>query len=500
MPATVKSSIDWANTGEKIGFKPLCVDLDGTLIRTDLLWESVFLLLRQNFFYVFCIPFLLLKGKAWLKRSLAQKISFDPCDIHYNEPVLAWVRKQRKLGRYIVLATASNQLLAEKVASHLGCFDEVIASNDVTNLSSEAKRAALVDKFGQNGFDYVGNSYSDLAVWNYCDRAIVVHASRRTLAAARRTGAVTEVFPKAKVKLKTLVSAARLHQWIKNVLVALPLFASHKLSNAVAVKNVVLLFFAFSACASVTYIINDLLDLSADRKHPIKANRPFASGELSIVQGLALALGFAAVSIALTACLPLSTRIVVALYFILTLSYSVWLKQRLILDVLVLASLYTVRIVAGGVATHIKLSDWLISFSLFLFLSLAICKRSSELMNLLKANKTHTAGRSYKTGDLEPLNICGICSGMLACLLILFYASSQQAQLLYATPRLLYFLCPLLFYWISRLWVLTFRGELKEDPILFAVRDRVSYAVCIAMVLIAGVAASVKLPLDRYLQ
>jgi 4-hydroxybenzoate polyprenyltransferase len=500
MPVTVKTSTDWSNTQERTGSKPLCVDLDGTLIRTDLLLESVLLLIRQNFFYLFCVPFLMLRGKAWLKRSLARKISFDPLEIAYNEPVVAWVQKQRKLGRYTVLATGSNSLLADKVASHLGCFDEVIASNDTTNLSSEAKCAALVDKFGQNGFDYVGNSHSDLAVWNSCDRAIVVGASRRTLAAAQRTGAVTEVFPRAKVDLKTWLSAARVHQWIKNVLVALPLFASHKFTNAGAVKNVVLLFFAFSACASVTYIINDLLDLPADRKHPIKAKRPFASGDLSITQGFALAFGFAVVSVSLAACLPLSSRLVVALYFVLTLSYSIWLKQRLILDVLVLASLYTVRIVAGGVATHIKLSDWLISFSLFLFLSLAICKRSSELMNLLKANKTHTAGRSYKTGDLEPLNICGICSGMLACLLILFYASSQQAQLLYATPRLLYFLCPLLFYWISRLWVLTFRGELKEDPILFAVRDRVSYAVCIAMVLIAGVAASVKLPLDRYLQ
>jgi 4-hydroxybenzoate polyprenyltransferase len=192
--------------------------------------------------------------------------------------------------------------------------------------------------------------------------------------------------------------------------------------------------------------------------------------------------------------------VVLIFYFVLTLSYSLWLKQKLILDVLVLASLYTVRIVAGGVATHIKLSDWLISFSLFLFLSLAMCKRSSELMNLLKTNKTRTTGRSYKTGDLEPLNICGICSGIMACLLILFYATSQQARLLYATPRLLYFLCPLLFYWISRLWVLTFRGELNEDPILFAVHDRVSYVVCTGMILIAALAAFAKVPLDRFLQ
>ena len=328
----------------------------------------------------------------------------------------------------------------------------------------------------------------------------MVQADQRTLAAAHKSGLITKVFPKRETKLKTWFVAARLHQWIKNLLVVLPLLASHQFSNVAAVKNVFILFFAFSTCASVTYIINDLLDLPSDRRHSIKSSRPFASGDLSIAQGLVLALGFSAVSLFLAACLPFSSRVVLGFYFALTLSYSVWLKQRLILDVLVLASLYTIRIVAGGVATHIKLSDWLISFSLFLFLSLAICKRSSELMNLLKANKTRTMGRSYKTGDLEPLNICGICTGMMACLLILFYATSRQASLLYATPRLLYFLCPLLFYWISRLWVLTFRGELKEDPILFAVRDRISYAVCVAMLIIASLAAFVKVPLDRFLQ
>ena len=500
MPVTVRTPALQTDIPQGVSQKPLCVDLDGTLVRTDLLFESLLLLIRENFLYVFLVPFWIFTGKASLKRRVAQKIAFDPREIRYNDPVVAWVREQRKLGRYVVLATASNRLLAGKVADHLGCFDEVMASDDTTNLTSEVKRVALVDKFGSNGFDYVGNSYKDLSVWNDCDRAIVVQASRRTLAAVQGTGTVSKIFPKTDVELKTWLSAARVHQWIKNLLVALPLLASHKLLNAGALKTVVILFFAFSACASVTYIINDLLDLPADRNHPIKSSRPFSSGDLSIAQGLALALGFSILSIGLTACLPLSSRVVVAVYFVLTLCYSIWLKQKLILDVVVLASLYTVRIIAGGVATHIKLSDWLISFSLFLFLSLAICKRSSELMNLLKANKTRTAGRSYKTGDLEPLNICGICSGMLACLLILFYASSQQAHLLYATPRLLYFLCPLLFYWIARLWVLTFRGELKEDPILFAVRDRVSYAVCIAMILIAGVAASVKLPLDRYLQ
>ncbi len=499
MPANLKKSVDWIDPAT-VALKPLCVDLDGTLIQTDLVFESLLLLARQNFFYLFCVPFWLLAGKASLKRRLAEKIAFEPRDVPYNQQVVEWVKGQRKLGRYTVLATGSNRQLAEKIADYLGCFDEVMASDGATNLTAAAKSEVLVGKFGHKGFDYAGNSHVDLAVWDRCDRVIVVAAAPETLAAARRTGSVSEVFPKREVRLKTWLRAPRLHQWIKNLLVALPLFASHQLSNITAVKNIAILFFAFSACASVTYIINDLLDLPSDRNHSIKSLRPFASGELSIADGLWLALGFSALGVALAACLPLPSRVVLAFYFILTLSYSLWLKQKLILDVIVLASLYTVRIVAGGVAAHIKLSDWLISFSLFLFLSLAMCKRSSELMNLLKANKTRTTGRSYKTGDLEPLNICGICSGIMACLLILFYATSQQARLLYATPRLLYFLCPLLFYWISRLWVLTFRGELQEDPILFAVHDGVSYVVCAGMVLIASLAALVKLPLDRFLQ
>jgi 4-hydroxybenzoate polyprenyltransferase len=481
-------------------YSPLCVDLDGTLVKTDLLHEALLMLARKNLLYLFCVPFWLLAGKANLKRRVAEHVLFDPASVPYNEEVVSWIREQKQLGRYLVLATASNRKFAEKIADYLGCFDEVFASDNIRNLSADAKRDVLVEKFGPNGFDYAGNSPKDLEVWKKCNQAIVVHASERTLAAARKTANVTQVIPKPTPRIKVWLRAARVQQWVKNLLVFLPLMTSHRVSDITAAKNALLVFLAFSVAASSTYVLNDLLDLAADRNHNLKASRPFASGDLSIVQGMGLALFSLASAILLAAFLPFSARVVLVSYLILTLLYSLWLKQKLILDVLILASLYTFRIVAGGVATHIKLSDWLISFSLFLFLSLAICKRSSELMNLLKARKTRTTGRFYETGDLEPLNICGICSGVLACLLLLLYGNSQQAQTLYATPRLLYFLCPILFYWISRLWILTFRGHLKEDPILFAVRDTVSYAVFIAMALVVMVAAFVKLPLDRFLQ
>jgi 4-hydroxybenzoate polyprenyltransferase len=479
---------------------PLCVDLDGTLIRTDLLFESFLLLIRQDFFCLFLLPFWLLGGKAALKCRLARKVSFDPAAIPYNKDVLEWVRAQRSMGRWTILATASNRSFADQVSAYLGCFDEVLASDENVNLSGPVKAEALVARFGERGFEYVGNSSKDLAIWAKCGGCVVVHASESTLANARKAGVVVQVFPKPKPTLKTWLRAVRLHQWVKNVLVFIPLLTSHRLRDLEAIKNVSLLFLAFSTCASAIYIINDLLDLPSDRAHATKSNRPFASGALSIPAGFLLCFLCAAISVALALYLPPSAQFVLACYFVLTSLYSVWLKRKLILDVLVLASLYTIRIFAGGAATHIKISGWLITFSLFFFLSLAICKRSSELMNLMKANKTRTSGRFYETGDLEPLNICGISSGMLACLIILLYESSQQAQLLYATPQLLFLLCPLLFYWLSRLWVLTFRGALKEDPILFAVRDRVSYAVSFAMAVIVGLAAFVRIPLDRFLQ
>jgi 4-hydroxybenzoate polyprenyltransferase len=490
------------SSGERVpkALLPLCVDLDGTLIRSDALFESLLLLLRRNFLYVLLIPLWLFSGKAAFKRRIAQKVSFDPAALPYNKELLAWVREQRLLGRKIVLATATHRAIAEKISDYLGCFDEIIATNERVNLSGDAKRAALVARFGERGFDYAGNSRKDLCIWAACNDSIVVHASSATLAGARKTRGVVKVVGKPKASLKTWLRAARVHQWVKNILVCVPLLTSHHFRDTAAIRTVAVLFFAFSACASVIYIINDLLDLPADRAHPRKSLRPFASGDLSISQGIILGFAFAVISIALGALLPPAAQFVLGCYFVLTLCYSAWLKRKLILDVLVLATLYTIRIIAGGAATQIRLSSWLITFSLFFFLSLAICKRSSELMNLVKANKTRTNGRFYETGDLEPLNICGIASGMLACLVILLYGSSQQAELLYATPQLLFLLCPLLFYWVSRLWVLTFRGVLQEDPILFAVRDRVSYAVSIAMALVIGLAAFVRIPLDRFLQ
>ncbi len=479
---------------------PLCVDLDGTLIRTDLLWESLLLLLRQNFWALLLVPFWALRGRAALKHQVARRVTIDAASLPYNKELLDWIFEQKQLGRSILLATGSNEKLASEVADYLGCFDEVLASTESVSLTGSAKQAALVIKFGHRQFDYVGNSQADISVWKHARTAIVVNASARTAAAAQIVSPSAQIFSPPVLKLKHWLRAARVHQWVKNLLVFVPLLTSHHFADFESLKNTALLFFAFSFCASVIYIINDLLDLTSDRNHATKSRRPFASGALSIPQGCFLGIGLFMSSAAVASLLPMQSRVVLAFYFVLTSLYSIRLKQKLILDVLTLAMLYTIRIIAGAVSTHTKLSHWLVMFSLFFFLSLGICKRSSELMNLLKANRTRTNGRFYETGDLEPLNICGICSGLLACLVLLLYSTSSQATLMYSTPGLLLLLCPLLFYWLSRVWILTFRGHLNEDPILFAVHDRTSYVVSLCGLVIVLAAEFAKLPIGQFLE
>ncbi|HSU29618.1 MAG TPA: UbiA family prenyltransferase [Bryobacteraceae bacterium] len=489
-----------ADAGEETkGLVPLCVDLDGTLIRTDLLWESLLLLVRQNFWALFLLPLWALRGKAILKHEIARRVQLDVASLPYNGELLEWIFEQRQLGRSTLLVTASNEKLAREVSDYLGCFDEVLASTEEVNLKGRAKQAALTERFGRKQFDYAGNSRADVSVWRQSQKAIVVNASAKTAIAAQKVSPVARIFPRPGFSLRTWLRAARVHQWVKNLLVFVPLFTSHRFAELQSVQATAVLFCAFSLCASVIYVMNDLLDLTSDRNHATKSKRPFASGALSIPQGIALGIGMFGASVVLALFLPMQSRIVLGFYLVLTSLYSIRLKQKLILDVLTLAALYTLRIVAGAVSTGTKLSHWLVAFSLFFFLSLGICKRSSELMNLLKANRTGASGRFYETGDLEPLNICGICSGVLACLILLLYSTSAQATLMYSTPALLLLLCPLLFYWLSRVWILTFRGRLNEDPILFAVHDRTSYAVSLCVIAIVLAAEFLKLPINQFL-
>jgi 4-hydroxybenzoate polyprenyltransferase len=454
---------------------PLCVDLDGTLIRSDLLLESLFGLLKRNLLYLLWLPLWLLEGKAAFKRRLAERVELAVDLLPYNEPLLAWLREQRAAGRPLLLATASHVTYAEQVALHLGLFEGILASDGDTNLSGSRKRRRLVELYGERGFDYAGNARVDLEVWSQARAAVLVNVPERVAAQAAALTRIEQRFQDPSPGLRDYLKALRLHQWLKNLLLFVPLAAAHQALDPLLLGQVLLGFLAFGLCASSVYLLNDLLDLPADRRHPSKRRRAFASGRIPLQHGVALIplLLLGALSLALG--LPWEFLGVLALYYATTLAYSLRLKQAALVDVLTLAGLYTLRLVAGGAAAGVPLSFWLLAFSMFLFLSLALVKRYSELLVMQQENRDNAQGRGYQVGDLEGLAQFGAASGYLAVLVLALYINSEQIKDLYARPEAVWLLCPLLLYWISRVWLLARRDQMHEDPVVFAIEDRRSH-------------------------
>jgi 4-hydroxybenzoate polyprenyltransferase len=455
---------------------PLCVDLDGTLIRTDLLWESLIILLARNPFYAVLLPVWLLKGRAWLKLQIASRVLLDPRGLPYHPEFLEYLRDQRRLGRHLVLVTASHTALAESVAQHLGLFHEVVGSDATRNLKGSLKRDWLIERFGKGGFDYAGNSSADVFVWQGCGRSIVVSASEGVGRRAAGVSTVERTFPRGGAGgFKTFRRAVRDHQWVKNLLVFVPLVTSHKVLHFSLLLDTVLAFVAFCFCASSVYLLNDLLDLRADRLHPTKRRRPLASGDLSIPAGLAILVTMLAAAGLTALLLPFAFRVVLGVYYALTLAYSMSLKRRLLVDIFVLGGLYTIRVLAGSAATGIEASPWLLAFCLFFFLSLALLKRYTELRTVKDEEGGALSARGYIPADLPLISSLGTSSGFLCVLVLALYVNSPQVAPLYQSPAVLWFLCPLSLYWISRMWLMANRGTMNEDPVLFAVRDRISY-------------------------
>jgi 4-hydroxybenzoate polyprenyltransferase len=456
---------------------PLCIDLDGTLISGDLLLESLLLLIKRNPLYVFLIPFWLLRGKAALKAEIAKRIVLDPAALPYNETFCTWIAEQKANGRPLWLCTASNRRLAERVASHLGIFDGIISSSDTENMSGKNKAKQLADKFGVHRFDYCGNHPVDLAIWRVSQGAIVVSGSPHLERQAKSLTSHYASFPKQHRIVHAVIKALRLHQWVKNLLLFIPLAAAHKLGNTGLLVNVLIAFFAFGLCASSVYLINDMLDLEVDRQHPHKKKRPFAAGELSLLVGFILAPLLLAGAIALALLLPHDFLLVLLCYYAFTLAYSFGLKRVVLFDTLALAGLYTVRIVAGAAAVDVPLSFWLLLFSIFLFLSLALVKRYAELQVMSQQGKLKAAGRGYVVGDLAILHSMGTAAGYLCVLILALYINSPTVEMLYSHPHVIWLLCILLLYWISRVWLEAHRGNMHDDPVVFALKDRVSMGV-----------------------
>lgn len=469
---------------------PLVIDLDGTLIRSDLLIESGLVFIREQPMHLFKLFLWLFTSKACLKEKLAQTVVLDIEKLPYNEQVMELIKKERDQGRSIVLATASHKVYADKIAAHLQLFNEVLATENNTNLSAHNKRDKLVEKYGQDGFDYVGNAHDDLTIWQAARKAYVVEPEQGVMAKVKVLENVEQVIQRPSSPLKSWIKALRMHQWVKNLLIFVPLLASHEWTHIHLWLNGLLAFVLFGFCASSVYLLNDLLDLADDRHHATKQHRPFACGQLSIKKGLVVSpvLLFLAFAGAWWFLPPLFVATLV-IYYLLTVLYSFSFKQRMVIDVIVLAMLYTLRIAAGTFAFEIPLTFWMLAFSMFIFLSLALVKRYAELREAKNQGKTEkNRGRGYYPNDLEMVASLGAASGYLSVMVLALYIQDEATVVLYHYPQLIWLACPLLLYWVSRIWLITHRGGMIEDPVVFAVKDKVSLAVAVLFFMIFWIA------------
>lgn len=473
----------------------LIVDLDGTLLRSDMLLESFWNVFSRDFRVAMRSAFRLATGKsrAAEKDTLAQHADIDIARLPYNADVLALIEERRAAGDKVALVTASNSRFAQEIADHLACFDEVHGSDAKQNLKSSCKAEFLINRFGKGNFDYAGDAAADLPIWAVAGEAITVGASsslrKRAEDAATQAHHLDKSAPSTASRLPPWLRAIRPHQWLKNVLVFLPLLTAHAGDPKVWLMSV-LAFITMSMVASSVYLFNDLLDLSSDRAHARKYRRPLASGDMDLWDATFLApllfLGGILISAVL---MPAIYTAVLFCYFLLTMAYSLFLKRKLIVDICLLAGLYTIRVVAGAAATGIALSPWLLALSAFLFLSLAAVKRQAELVSDNALGREGASGRAYLTSDMPILSGMALTAGYNAVLVVALYISSPTVSALYKTPYLLWGICPILLYWISRAVMITHRGYMHDDPVIFAIKDNISRWCGVAIIII-GVASA----------
>ncbi len=478
----------------------LCVDLDGTLVKSDTLVDSALALARHHPALLLKIPGWLLEGKAALKRHITNAVTLDVAHLPYNRELLQYLEQQHATGRPIYLATAADAVLAQRIADHLGLFSGVLASDGTLNLAGHNKLQAFRQRFGDN-FCYIGNARPDLPLLQVCHQPMTANPTSG-LSSALRSAQITPVriFSEQASPLKAWAKALRIHQWAKNVLLFFPLLLAHTWAPGLIAAACVA-FLSFGLCASATYIINDLLDLDADRQHPRKRRRPFASGDLSAISGVFVSGLFLVSSAVLAISVPYIIRAIspslpfippfqinflgwLCVYLVTTLAYSLRLKRAVLVDVIVLSGLYTIRILAGSAATGIAVSTWLASFSIFFFLSLAFVKRFAELENLVARGGSSAKGRGYNVTDIEQLRSFGSASGYASVVVLTLYISNLDAAQLYQHTNRLWLLVPVLLLWISRLWLQASRGQLDEDPVVYAITDKRSLLLGVIVALI----------------
>jgi 4-hydroxybenzoate polyprenyltransferase len=476
---------------------PLCVDLDGTLVKTDTLVDSVLVLARQNPKAILSIPGWLAQGKAAFKRHVTNAVTIDVEALPYNRPLLDFLTDQHAAGRQIFLATAADRTLADRIAVQHPIFTDVLASDGTHNLAGGNKLAAFKARFGDE-FSYIGNARPDLSILSVCREPMVANPDSSLMSGLHSAKVVpARIFRDGVSPVKAWLKAIRLHQWAKNVLIFLPMLLGHTWKGPQGPGSFIgalIGFFSFGFCASATYIVNDLLDIEADRRHHTKRRRPFAAGNISAIAGVSVVLLFLAIAVSLAFALPHLVALVgppmtfphslikwLTVYAVTTTLYSLVLKRVVLVDVIVLSGLYTVRIFAGAAAGGAPMTNWLGGFSIFFFLSLAFIKRFAELESLRLRDLVPTNGRGYIMNDIEQLRAFGTTAGYASIVVLLFYISNLDTHL-YHHPGRLWFMLPILLLWVSQLWLLASRGELNEDPVVYAITDKRSLLLGILVV------------------
>jgi len=391
----------------------------------------------------------------------------QPLTIPLNEDVVAFLKEQKASGRQLFLDTSESTAEIEHILANDLTFDGYI------NLHSEAL---------PENFDYIGSSNTSANIWKHADKSYLVGKDNSSGVKFEKH------FETPSASFAAIVKAVRAHQWLKNLLVFVPIITSQQFMAPGALINTIIMFFCFGAVASFGYIVNDLLDLQSDRIHQSKKNRPFASGTLSISQGLII--GVVLLALATTACLFLPPACILVLtgYLALTIFYSLYLKTKIMMDVVALGALFTLRVIGGAAAIETELSFYLLSFSIFLFSSLGMVKRYAELYNLRAQNLLTAHGRGYRVEDMAPVRIIGISLGYMSVFVMGEYINSPLIAEYYSKPKFIWLLFPLITYWLGRLWLLANRGEVNEDPLIFAIKDKVSLLIAAISGLILALA------------
>jgi 4-hydroxybenzoate polyprenyltransferase len=466
--------------------RPLCVDLDGTLVKSDTLVDSLLVLARTQPARLFALPGRLLHGKAAFKKYVTSHVSLDVAHLPYNRALLQFLHDERARGRALYLVTGADVRLAARVAAHLGIFTGVLGSDGTINLTGTRKLDRVRSQFGGE-YGYIGNDTPDLPMLAQAAEIMVANPSLTLRLRMRLRGIrPARTFDEGAGSLWTALRAMRLHQWAKNLLIFLPLLLAHPhVAVASRLLTALLAFLCFGLTASSAYITNDLFDIEADRRHPRKLLRPFAAGDLPAIAGVSMVAIFLFLAFLGAHLLPMAFSAWLLLYLATALAYSWYLKRIALVDVLVLSGLYTLRLFAGSAATQTHISHWLAGFSVFLFFSLAIVKRFAELQNLRSSGLPPRNGRGYLVADTDQLRSFGTSSAFAAVMVFAIYISSSDVVMLYRRAQLLWLIMPLMILWLCRVWLLASRGELDEDPLVFALSDRMSLAIGIAIAAIA---------------